>query len=73
LRHGLSSEDFLPVAESPTLVITVSEDPLVEMRLGFDRNARALEIGCELRATGWVIFHADKITKTYLVLLKEAQ
>ncbi len=69
-RRHVDPEDFYPVAEHPVVSIQIREDPLVEMRLGFDRSGRALEVGCELGPSGWVIFHANKITPAYLPLLK---
>ena len=61
----------MEVVACPVLIVTVNEDPLVGMRLGFDRSARTLEVGCELTSQGWIVFHADKMTKAYLDLLRE--
>jgi len=70
--HDVDEEDSSAVADDPVVVVPLAEDPYSEMRLGFDTKGRALEVGVEQRPFGWVMFHADKITQQYEVLLEEA-
>lgn len=70
--HGIADDDACYVAENPVVVLLMREDPPAEMRLGYDKSGRALEVGVELRPHGWVLFHANKMTKAYEKLMKEA-
>jgi len=72
-KHGISDSDMIDIIDDPDIVIMIREEPLKTLFLGFDSKARALEVITDTGADGQVyVIHADKLTKQYEVLLKEA-
>ena len=72
-KHGISDIDMIEVVADPYVVLSMREEPEKLLFLGFDSKARAIEIITDTGADGQVfIIHADKITKQYEKLLREA-
>ena len=72
-KHGISDNDMVHVIDDPDVAIMIREEPLKTLFLGFDTKARALEVITDTGTDGQVyVIHADKLTKQYEVLLKEA-
>ena len=63
---------MLIVIESPYVVLEMRSEPEKLLFLGFDSNARALEVITDTGADGQVfVIHADLITKQYEKILEE--
>jgi len=63
---------MLTVVESPYVVLEMRSEPEKLLFLGFDSNARALEVITDTGADGQVfVIHADLITKQYEKILEE--
>ena len=72
-KHGISDIDMIEVVADPYVVLSMREEPEKLLFLGFDSKARAIEIITDTGADGQIfIIHADKITKQYEKLLREA-
>ena len=72
-KHNISDIDILKVVSDPHIVMQLRSEPEKLLFLGFDSNARALEVITDTGADGKVyVIHADKLTKQYEVLLKES-
>ena len=71
-KHGISEIDMLAVVEYPYVVMEMRSEPEKLLFLGFDLNARALEVITDTGADGQVfIIHADLITRQYEKILEE--
>ena len=72
-KHGISDNDMIDVIEDSDVAVMIREEPLKTMFIGFDTKARALEVITDTGTDRQVyIIHADKLSKQYEVLLKEA-
>ena len=72
-KHGISDSDMIDVIDEPDVAVMIREEPLKTLFIGFDTRARALEVITDTGVDGQVyVIHADKLTKQYEVLLKEA-
>ena len=72
-KHGISDDDMIDVIDDPDVAVMIREEPLKTLFLGFDTKARALEVITDTGTGGQVyVIHADKLTKQYEALLKEA-
>ena len=71
-KHGISEREMRKVIRDAVVVVKLRDEPSKYLFLGFDSNARALEV---ITDTGYdgnnYIIHADKITKRNESLLKE--
>lgn len=66
-KHGASSDDILQAWNRYVKQFVERDDPLKIIRIGFDSQARLLEIGGEIYADGSEkIFHAMPARKRYL-------
>lgn len=66
-KHGIQLEDILRAWERYVKQFIERDEPLRVIRIGFDSNARLLEIGGEIYADGSAkIFHAMAARKHYL-------
>ena len=66
-KHGVQPEDILRAWERYVKQFIERNEPLKVIRIGFDSNARLLEIGGEIYADGSEkIFHAMAARKRYL-------
>jgi hypothetical protein len=71
-KHGISDIDILAIIEDPYVVAELRDVPEKLLFLGFDSNARAIEVITDTGASGQIfIIHANKITKEYEMILKE--
>ena len=71
-KHGISDRDIREIAANPYVALKLRDEPKKYLLLGFDSNARALEIITDTGEYGQVyVIHADKITKTNEKLLEE--
>jgi hypothetical protein len=71
-KHGISDEDMLAVVAYPYVVAELRSEPEKLLYLGFDNNARAVEVITDTGTNGEIyVIHADLITKTYEKLLEE--
>lgn len=70
-KHGISAEDSTQAAAGAIYVAPLDEEnPQRELRLGFDRHARLLELVVLLWDDGTEeIIHSMPIRKQYLTLL----
>jgi len=72
-KHGISDSDMIDVIDEPDVAVMIREEPLKTLFIGFDTRARVLEVITDTGVDGQVyVIHADKLTKQYEVLLKEA-
>ena len=72
-KHGISDNDMIDVIDDPDVAVMIREEPLKTLFIGFDTKARALEVITDTGTDGQIyVIHADKLTKQYEVLLKEA-
>ena len=72
-KHGISDDDMITVVSDSYAAYRLRSEPLKILHLGFDSNARAVEIITDTGVDGQVfIIHADKITKQNEKLLEEA-
>lgn len=71
LKHGVDPEDAVHAAEHSEFIAPLDEDsPARELRFGFDRSARLLEIVLLTFDSGnQLIIHAMPARRTYLDLL----
>lgn len=71
-KHGISDEDIRAALESPVLSGPLDDDhPQRNLVLGFDTNARVLELVALHYDDGTVeVIHAMKARRTYLNLLE---
>lgn len=70
LKHGVSAEDAVQAAEWPLWVEPLDDDPVRELRLGFDTTARLLETVVLIVDSGdEMVIHAMSARKSYLDLL----
>jgi len=71
-KHGISEREMRKVIRDAVVVVKLRDEPSKYLFLGFDSNARAVEV---ITDTGdddkKYIIHADKITKRNESLLKE--
>jgi hypothetical protein len=71
-KHGISEFDMLAVIADPYVIAELREDPEKLLFLGFDSNARAIEVITDTGASGQVfVIHADLITSSNEKLLEE--
>ena len=71
LKHGVDPADAIHAALTPVFVSDLDEDsPRRQLRLGFDRNGRLLELVVLIFDSGnELVIHAMKARKQYLDLL----
>ena len=71
-KHGISDIDMLAVVADPYVVAELRDTPEKLLFLGFDSNARAIEVITDTGASGQIfVIHADKITKENEKILEE--
>ena len=71
-KHGLSDIDMLTVVADPYVIAELRDTPEKLLFLGFDSNARAIEVITDTGVSGQIfIIHADKITKQNEKVLEE--
>ena len=71
-KHGISDIDMLTVITDPYIIAELRDVPEKLLFLGFDSNARAIEVITDTGDSGQIfIIHADKITKEYERILRE--
>ena len=71
-KHGISDIDILTVITDPYIIAELRDVPEKLLFLGFDSNARAIEVITDTGDSGQIfIIHADKITKEYERILRE--
>ena len=71
-KHGISEREMRKVIRDAVVVVKLRDEPSKYLFLGFDSNARALEVITDTSHDGNnYIIHADKITKRNESLLKE--
>jgi len=71
-KHGISDVDMLRVINDPIVSYLINSETEKRLLLGFDLNARAIEVITDTGKEGQVfVIHADKITKQYEKLLEE--
>ena len=71
-KHGISDIDMLSVVADPYVVAELRDVPEKLLFLGFDSNARAIEVITDTGASGQIfVIHADKITKENEKILEE--
>lgn len=70
-RHGIDREEAAHVARHPHTVVLLREEPLKEMRIGFDRLTRALEVVVVDIEGQQFLIHAMRLRRTYHHLLEE--
>jgi len=71
-KHGISDADIIDVASDPYVSYRLRSEPLKLLLLGFDSNARAIEVITDTGTDGQVfVIHADKVTKLNEKLLEE--
>jgi len=69
-RHGIERLDAALVAERADVRLVLREEPLKELRIGFDRSARPLEVVVvDIRGELFVI-HAMRLRRRYHHLLE---
>lgn len=70
-KHAISADDSIEAATNALWIEPLDEEiPSRELRLGFDRNGRLLEIVVLIFDSGnELIIHAMKARKAYLLLL----
>jgi len=72
-KHRISETNMIELIADPYVVLRMRDEPEKLLFLGFDSKARAIEVITDTGADGQVfIIHADKITKKYEKLLREA-
>ena len=72
-KHGISDDDMLDVVEDPIAYYRLRTEPLKLLLLGFDSNARPIEIITDTDDDEQILLiHANKITKENMKLLEEA-
>ena len=70
LKHGIEAADCLFAAQHPIFVRDLGDDPQRQLRLGFDRHARLLELVVLTGDDGdQLVIHAMKAREQYLRLL----
>ena len=71
-KHGISDVDMLGIVYDPYIVMEIRPEPRKTLFLGFDNNARPIEVIIDTGTDGQeYIIHADKMTKQYRALLEE--
>jgi len=71
-KHGISDFDMLAIIADPYVVAELRDEPEKLLFLGFDSNARAIEVITDTGTSGQIfVIHADMITKNYEKLLEE--
>jgi hypothetical protein len=71
-KHGISEREMKKVIVDALVVAKLRDEPAKYLFLGFDSNARAIEVITDIGHDGTkYIIHADKITKNNEKLLKE--
>ena len=71
-KHGISDFDMLAVVADPYVIAELRTEPEKLLFLGFDSNARAIEVITDTGISGQVyIIHADLITTSNEKLLEE--
>ena len=71
-KHGIADIDMLAVVADPYVIAELRDEPEKLLFLGFDSNARAIEVITDTGASGQIfIIHADKMTKENEKLLEE--
>ena len=71
-KHGISDDDIQFILDNPKVISELRTSPEKLLFLGFDSNARAIEVITDTDTDGQVyVIHADKITKTNEKFLEE--
>jgi hypothetical protein len=71
-KHGISDIDMIEVIADPYVIAELRTDPEKLLFLGFDSNARAIEVITDTGTNGQVfIIHADLVTKNNERLLED--
>ena len=71
-KHGISDIDMLAVVADPYVIAELWDVPEKLLFLGFDSNARAIEVITDTGASGQIfVIHADTITKENEKILEE--
>ena len=71
-KHGISDDDIEFILDNPKVISELRTSPEKLLFLGFDSNARAVEVITDTDTNGQVyVIHADKITKTHEKFLEE--
>ncbi|MDQ6525184.1 hypothetical protein RB608_16305 [Nocardioides sp. LHD-245] len=72
LKHGVDPADAVHAARSAVFVSDLDEDmPSRQLRLGFDRSGRLLElVVLRFDSGGELLIHAMKARRSYLDLLE---
>jgi hypothetical protein len=71
-KHGISEFDMLAVIADPYVIAELREEPEKLLFLGFDSNARAIEVITDTGTSGQVfVIHANLITTSSEKLLEE--
>jgi len=71
-KHGISDRDMRFIISNPYIVLKLKGGRKKYLHLGFDSNARALEVITDIGEYGQIyVIHADKITKENEKRLKE--
>jgi len=71
-KHGIADIDMLAVVADPYVIAELRDEPEKLLFLGFDSNARAIEVITDTGASGQIfVIHADKITRENEKLLEE--
>jgi hypothetical protein len=71
-KHGISEFDMLAVVADPYVIAELREEPEKLLFLGFDSNARAIEVITDTGTSGQVfVIHANLITTSNEKLLEE--
>jgi hypothetical protein len=72
-KHRISDLDILTVIAEPYVIAELGGTSEKLLFLGFDSNARAIEVITDTGASGQVfVIHADKITTSNEKILREA-
>lgn len=70
LKHGVSPLDAMQVAEWPLWIEPLGDDPVRELRIGFDTVARLLEtVVLALEDGDELVIHAMPARRQYLDLI----
>lgn len=69
-RHGVDREDAEHAATRPVTVVLLREEPGKELRLGFDRIGRPLEVVVVTIRGREHLIHAMPLRRRYLDLLE---
>lgn len=71
LKHDLDTEDALCAASAPVFVDDLSDDPLRQLRLGFDTHGRLLEVVVLTFDSGnQLVIHAMKARTKYVRMVE---